>query len=123
MTHKYSIAVACGILFLAVALGAFGAHGLKSTFEAQPRLGEIYHTAVHYQMIHGLAILFAGMWAEQHQQKCKSALVFLFGCVVFSGSLYAIVATGMNIFGAITPVGGLAFLVGWLMLAREVLKS
>lgn len=106
------------VMFLGVAAGAFGAHGLDRYFIQHPQLESTYLTAVRYQLIHGLA-LFAVAWATT---RWSSALVdwagfaFVAGVIVFSGSLYLLVLTDTNWLGAITPVGGLAFLVGWLLL-------
>lgn len=100
-------------MFLGVALGAFGAHGLKDYFLAHPDLKEIYHTAVFYQMIHGLAILFT----SSVKAPTKIAMLFLMGIIFFSGSLYVMVGTQLKWLGAITPIGGVLFLCGWAALA------
>jgi uncharacterized membrane protein YgdD (TMEM256/DUF423 family) len=105
--------------FLGVALGAFGAHGLKATLE---KLGTTatYQTAVSYHMYHALAIVAVGLaMASVRSGPLLSAAgwAFLAGVVVFSGSLYVLSVTGLKWLGAITPLGGVAFLVGWAVLA------
>lgn len=116
------IAIAALNMFIAVAAGAFGAHGLKAILT--PEMLAIWQTAVHYQMIHALALLAAGIlmqhWTEALLK--TSALAFLSGILVFSGSLYALALTGIKILGAITPVGGVAFLIGWAMLVWCALR-
>lgn len=115
-----------GALFggLAVALGAFGAHALKPTLDAYDR--EIYEKAVHYQMFHAVALLFIG---------CVSKLFpgigiqpagwgFLCGILFFSGSLYLLALFGLRWLGALTPLGGLAFLFAWgWLIVRLVMYS
>ncbi|MDZ7643554.1 MAG: DUF423 domain-containing protein [Woeseiaceae bacterium] len=102
---------------LGVAAGAFGAHALRAQLE--PRMLEVFETAVRYHMYHALA-LFAAAWLQQ-QTLAQSASVagwaFVAGILLFSGSLYLMAFTGVRGLGAITPVGGAAFLVGWLALA------
>jgi len=109
--------------FLAVALGAFGAHGLKSRLEpladGAKRL-EWWTTAAHYQVVHALALgLVAYLVATVAARGGSStplqiaAISFVVGTVLFSGSLYVMTLTGIRALGAVTPLGGLAFLVGW----------
>lgn len=107
----------CAALFAAVAMGAFGAHALKASLGADAR--PVYQTAVLYHLVHGLGLLAVG-WLSMAR---PSALVgwagwaFAAGIVLFSGSLYALSVTGIKPLGVITPLGGLAFLIGWLLLA------
>ena len=96
--------------FVSVAAGAFGAHALKAILTAD-RL-EIFETAVRYQMYHSLAILVAGLLGAS-----QAAWSFFLGILVFSGSLYLLVLTDRRWFGAVTPIGGVLFLVGWVLLA------
>jgi uncharacterized membrane protein YgdD (TMEM256/DUF423 family) len=106
------------VMFLGVALGAFGAHGLSSYFERFPDLAQTYDTAVRYHMIHGLA-MFAAAWAWQRWTGMLASLagyLFLAGIILFSGSLYLLVITRVKWLGAITPLGGVAFLAGWICL-------
>jgi uncharacterized membrane protein YgdD (TMEM256/DUF423 family) len=108
---------------LAVALGAFGAHGLKPRITAEHM--EIFETAVRYHMYHALALLSVGWgamrWPGNWVQVAGWA--FTFGILVFSGSLYLLSMTGLGWLGAITPVGGVAFLVGWAALAIAALRG
>jgi uncharacterized membrane protein YgdD (TMEM256/DUF423 family) len=101
--------------FLAVLLGAFGAHGLEATL-GPDRLA-VYQTAVDYQFRHTLALLALGLiWgpAPAPWSLYVAAIGWILGLVLFSGSLYALVLTDIGWLGAITPLGGLAFLIGWL---------
>jgi len=103
--------------FLAVALGAFGAHGLKNKLSAP--MMDVYQTAVQYQFVHTLALLTVGiLFLRFPEQKLLgfSAMAFTFGIVVFSGSLYVLSLSGIKWLGAITPIGGLGFLAAWLLL-------
>lgn len=103
-------------MFLAVALGAFGAHALRQRLS--PEMLSVFETGVRYHFYHALA-LFAVAWlAERHPGNLvqASGWSFTVGIVVFSGSLYLLSATGIRWLGAITPIGGLAFLAGWVLL-------
>jgi uncharacterized membrane protein YgdD (TMEM256/DUF423 family) len=110
---------ACAALagFLAVALGAFGAHALRHRLT--PEMLAIFETGVRYQMYHALASFVAAWgWARwQHRAFVMAGYLFLAGTLLFSGSLYLLALTDQRFLGAITPVGGLAFLAGWLCLA------
>ena len=102
---------------LAVALGAFGAHALKDRLT--PDLLQTFETGVRYHMYHALALL-AVAWAISRWPESSAGTAgwaFIIGIVVFSGSLYILSFTGMRWLGAITPIGGVAFLLGWLLLA------
>ena len=98
---------------IAVAAGAFGAHGLRARLE--PRALEIFETAARYQMFHALAMVLCGVIATRGAT--TSGWLFQAGILVFSGSLYALALTDVKLLGAITPLGGLAFLAGWAWLA------
>jgi uncharacterized membrane protein YgdD (TMEM256/DUF423 family) len=102
---------------IAVAAGAFGAHGLRERLDA--RALEVFETGARYQMYHALAMILAGILASSALARGAHIAGWLFqvGIVVFSGSLYALALTGTKGLGAITPLGGLAFLVGWVWLA------
>lgn len=108
--------------FLAVALGAFGAHGLRTRFEALPdatkRL-EWWGTAAHYHLVHALALGLVAVFASRVTSTALGVATwaFLAGIVLFSGSLYVMSLTGVRALGAVTPLGGLAFLVGWASIA------
>jgi len=107
---------------LSVAAGAFGAHAMRT--QVEPRMLDVFETAARYQMYHALA-LFAVAWTWQ-QTRATSALLagwaFLTGIILFCGSLYLMVFTGLRAFGAVTPFGGLAFLLGWGALAAAALR-
>jgi len=103
---------------LAVILGAFGAHGLKNRLDAYS-MG-VFETAVQYHFYHSLALLAVGVLAVSQPQTAllkSSGWLFLIGIVIFSGSLYILSVTGMRWLGAVTPLGGLAFIGGWACLA------
>jgi uncharacterized membrane protein YgdD (TMEM256/DUF423 family) len=108
-----------GSLFalLAVAAGAFGAHALRARLSA-PDLA-IFETGVRYQMYHALALLAVAMLLSRtpHSPGVAAGWLFTAGIVIFSGSLYILVLSGQRWLGAITPIGGVAFLAGWAVLA------
>ncbi len=111
--------IVIGALFglLAVAAGAFGAHALKSKLSSDSLA--IFETAARYQMFHALALVLIGIMAKSIAVPMLewSGLFFFSGIILFSGSLYLLVFTGVTAFGAVTPIGGLCFLIGWLLLA------
>jgi uncharacterized membrane protein YgdD (TMEM256/DUF423 family) len=104
-----------------VALGAFGAHGLRGRLP--PEMLGVFETGVRYQMYHTLAILLVAAMADRTESRLLTAAGWSFasGIVLFSGSLYALATTGATVLGAVTPLGGLAFLVGWACLAAAAL--
>jgi len=108
--------------FVAVALGAFAAHGLKARLA--PELLAVFETGVRYQMYHALALLAVAWACTRWPGSLVSAGGWLFvaGTLLFSGSLYVLALTGVRWLGAITPLGGLAFLAGWLCLALAAAK-
>ena len=109
--------------FIAVALGAFAAHGLKARLGAD--LLAAFETGVRYQMFHALALL-AVAWAYTRWPGAlvlASGWLFVAGTLLFSGSLYALALAGVRGVGIITPFGGLAFLAGWLCLAWAVIRA
>ena len=103
--------------FLAVTLGAFGAHGLRGRLS--PEMMAVFQTGVPYHMYHALAILLvAATMGHLGGGLIQTAgWAFVAGIVLFSGSLYALALSGVTILGAITPIGGVAFLIGWACLA------
>lgn len=106
--------------FLGVALGAFGAHALKSTLSADAMA--IYRTAVEYHLVHALALLFAASRIAGRKATLSAEVAawgFAAGTLLFSGSLYVLAVSGLRFFGAITPLGGVSFLVGWGALAYD----
>jgi uncharacterized membrane protein YgdD (TMEM256/DUF423 family) len=108
------IRIAALVCFLAVALGAFGAHLLKPTLEAHA-MTDVWNKAVLYHFIHGIALLVLAFLANSNSHR-GSFWLFVAGIVIFSGSLYLMALTGMRWLGAITPLGGLCFLAGWAWL-------
>ncbi|BBB63462.1 membrane protein [Undibacterium sp. KW1] len=122
MQARSFIATAAILMFIGVAAGAFGAHGLKQMLSAD--MLAIWQTAVTYQMVHGLGMLALGIMLQQQDNALlrKAAWAMLAGIIIFSGSLYALALTGIRILGAITPIGGVAFLAGWTMLAWAAIR-
>lgn len=102
---------------IAVAAGAFGAHALRERVE--PRLLEVFETGARYQMYHALALLAVGWLIQRGAGSLATTAGWLFvaGTVLFSGSLYAMTFTGVRALGAITPLGGVCFIGGWVCLA------
>jgi uncharacterized membrane protein YgdD (TMEM256/DUF423 family) len=114
---RTALLIACLLGFASVAAGAFGAHALRERLE--PRMLEIFETAVRYQFFHALALMGAAWIASQTRWPgvANAAIVlFIVGTVIFSGSLYVLVATGVRAWGAVTPIGGVALLAGWACL-------
>jgi uncharacterized membrane protein YgdD (TMEM256/DUF423 family) len=113
--------------FLGVALGAFGAHGLRNSLvnvsDGARRL-EVWETAAHYQLLHALALGLVAYLGTRTEGPIATVAGYLFqaGIVIFSGSLYALSLTGVRVLGAITPLGGLCFLAGWVAVAIAASK-
>ncbi len=101
--------------FLGVALGAFGAHGLKERLA--PGMLDVYKTGVLYHLLHAVALLAVALGAERLARPRAVATLWALGIVVFSGSLYALALTGVSGLGAVAPVGGLLLMAGWVTLA------
>lgn len=109
---------------LGVGLGAFGAHGLKS--RVTPELLTTWNTGVHYHLVHALALVLVGILCHLLSDAllARTAGWFLVvGIILFSGSLYVLVLSGVRSLGLITPLGGVCFLLGWLLLALAAWKS
>ncbi len=115
-----------GVVFagLAVAIGAFGAHALKTLLLENDRT-ETFELAVRYQFLHALALLtLAALDEKLHRPKAiRAAQLFSAGIIVFSGSLYLLSISGVTSWGAVTPVGGLLLLTGWLMAGLAIKKN
>jgi uncharacterized membrane protein YgdD (TMEM256/DUF423 family) len=110
--------------FLGVALGAFGAHGLRARLG--PDLLAVWKTGVEYQFYHALALLAVGLLARGAVNTGAlnlAGLCFAAGVLLFSGSLYALALSGVRVLGAVTPIGGVLFLAGWLCLLVAVLRQ
>ena len=111
------------LMALGVALGAFGAHGLKNRLDAYSM--SVYEKAVFYHFINALGILVVALLARTSAlsagAQTRVCWLLLIGVILFSGSLYALAISGIRVLGAITPIGGIAFIAGWLVLAYEAL--
>lgn len=119
---RFSIIFTAFSGFIAVALGAFGAHALKTMIT--PEQLTVWQTAVLYQFVHTLALLGTSALSPYLQQtwQRRSILCFMLGIFLFSGSLYTLVLVGLGKLGMITPIGGLCFLLGWLCLGIAAFK-
>jgi len=118
------IVIASLLGFVAVALGAFGAHGLKARLS--PEMMVVYQTGVQYHFYHALALLACAVLMQSGFDSAPlrySACAFTAGIVLFSGSLYMLALTGQRWLGAVAPVGGLSFMAGWLLLALAAWRS
>ncbi|MFA7669740.1 MAG: DUF423 domain-containing protein [Burkholderiaceae bacterium] len=117
------VAIASLLLMLGVGTGAFGAHGLKAHVGVD--MLAVWHTAVLYQFVHALGLLaIAALRPLLHQRLSTAAALFLLaGILIFSGSLYALVLSGVGVLGAITPIGGVCFMIGWLLLTLAALRG
>jgi uncharacterized membrane protein YgdD (TMEM256/DUF423 family) len=122
MSARTMLLLAAGSGFLTVALGAFGAHGLQGRIG--PTLLAAYRTGVDYQGLHALALLGCGLWSLQRPATALAVAAwgFALGTLLFSGSLYLMAFSGLRWLGAITPLGGIAFLLGWAGLAAAAYR-
>ena len=109
--------------FLAVAAGAFAAHGLKDILSIEYL--NTFKTAADYQMMHGIGLILIGILNKQDTNRCNlaAAAFMLVGIILFSGSLYALTLTGIKWLGIITPFGGICFLIAWLTLGFNYFSS
>ncbi len=108
----------------AVILGAFGAHGLEKILNT--KMLNTYQTGVEYQFYHSFALIAAGLlahlWSNIRLFRI-AGIFFLLGIIIFSGSLYLYTFTGIKTFGMITPIGGLSFIIGWILLIVGITKT
>ena len=120
--HNTWIVVGTCFACLAVILGAFAAHGLKSKISTEDLA--IFETGVRYQMYHSLGLILLGLIGFQTAQDIVffPALMFIIGIIIFSGTLYLIPMTGLRWLGAVTPIGGTAFILGWSFLIYNLIK-
>jgi uncharacterized membrane protein YgdD (TMEM256/DUF423 family) len=121
---KLFFVLGCLNAFLSVVLGAFGAHGLKD--KMNPDMMAVYHTGVEYHMYHALGLLAVGLLADKlgiTGQIRAAGWLLQGGIILFSGSLYALSISGIKPLGIITPFGGVAFLIGWILLALAAWKA
>lgn len=110
--------------FLAVAMGAFGAHALKGRLTTD--MLAVYHMGVQYHGLHALGLVLVGILTQGMSRSGSlrwSGWLMLAGILLFSGSLYGLSLSGMRALGAVTPFGGLAFLIAWLLLALAALRG
>lgn len=123
MTPRLILSLAGVFGFLGVALGAFGAHALKTRLS--PDMLAIFETGVRYQMYHVFALILTGILAQQTPNTYwqYSALCFVIGICIFSGSLYLLAGSGIKAWGAVTPLGGLFLLVAWGLFTASAWKS
>jgi uncharacterized membrane protein YgdD (TMEM256/DUF423 family) len=124
MYSRWVLSTGAGFALLAVVLGAFAAHGLKAVLNVQQLA--LFETASRYQMYHALALLVVGVMLTNPQFSRSllklAAIAFSLGIILFSGSLYLLALVGVSWLGAITPLGGIAFLSGWLITMVAALK-
>ena len=122
MSNRNILAAGTIFMALAVLLGAFGAHALKNSLA--PEMLTVYKTGVEYQFYHALGLLIIGLIGFQIDSKWlgRSGLLLTVGILLFSGSLYVLALTGIKVIGAITPIGGVSFVLGWIFLAVAVWK-
>jgi uncharacterized membrane protein YgdD (TMEM256/DUF423 family) len=113
MSPEFWIRVGAALMFLAVSLGAFAAHGLKARLT--PDMMAVFETGVRYHVYHALALIALGAARGPD----RAGWCFVAGIAVFSGSLYLLALTGERKLGMITPIGGLLFLAGWLLFALQ----
>ena len=118
---RVPVGVAGALGLTGVALGAFGAHGLRDRLD--PAMLEVYRTGVLYHLIHAVAALAVALGAERLRRVSLIVTFFALGVLVFSGSLYALALTRISQLGAITPIGGLCFMVAWALLVAETLPA
>src|SRR3712207_6254814 len=128
---RYWLFAAAVLGALGVLIGAFGAHWLQGQVKswtsdtiAQQRLLSTWETGVRYQMYHALALLAVGLLAERRPQRLLHVAggSLLVGTLIFSGTLYALVLSGVKVLGAVTPLGGVAMIAGWLLLAGAAFR-
>ena len=122
--QKTILLIASALGAVAVMLGAFGAHSFKSILEANGTL-ETFNTAVKYHFFHTLAMILVALLMDRYASKLLeySAISMLAGIVLFSGSLYILALSGVTKWGVLAPFGGLAFIVGWVLLFAGVYKG
>ena len=117
MTARVCIAIASILAGLSVALGAFGAHALKA--QLTEKALDTFELGTRYQMYHSLALLLVGLlWLQLPSNSWLgyASWAFIVGILIFSGSLYGLSLSGVKVLGAITPIGGVALILGWLLL-------
>ena len=124
MTQKIVLMIAAALGGLSVGIGAFGAHALRALLEASGRT-ETFETAVKYQFYHTLALLAVGilMYHIPDKRLGYAAAAMIVGVIIFSGSLYVLCFTGVRWWGAVTPLGGVSLIVGWILLLLAIYQG
>ncbi len=119
----------CLLAATAVALGAFGAHGFKNILTTTGK-AEVFETATRYHFYHSLGLVGIGLWQKSNASRevanrnlVYAGWLFLVGILFFSGALYVLALTGFTKLGMVAPLGGLAFIVGWLLCAKTAINS
>ena len=122
-SSRWLVLIGCVSAGLGVAAGAFGAHMLKDLLE--PNMLAVYDTATRYQMYHAFGLVLSGLVVRVGRDSgaSKAGWLFLAGTLLFCGSLYGVSLLGIRWLGAVTPVGGVLFIVGWLVLGWRGLKG
>lgn len=122
MKNRNTLVAGAIFMALAVLFGAFGAHALKNNLS--PEMLAVYKTGVEYQFYHALGLLLVGVIGFQIKSKFINwaGILLVAGIILFSGSLYALSLTGIKALGAITPIGGLSFVAGWVCLTAGIIK-
>ena len=121
---KFFLMLGALMMASAVVIGAFGAHGLKS--KLTPDMLQVYQTGVEYHFYHALGVLFIGLIAGVYPNASGvhwAGWALAIGVLLFSGSLYVLALSGIKWLGAITPIGGLAFIIGWVTLAVSLYRQ
>ena len=124
MSARLTLVLGAAFMFVAVALGAFGAHALKGRLA--PDMTSVWQTAVQYQAWHALALFGLGLLMLHFPERAGLGLagwLFVAGILLFSGSLYVLALTGVRGLGAVTPFGGVAFLAGWAVLVWAISRA
>jgi uncharacterized membrane protein YgdD (TMEM256/DUF423 family) len=123
MNNKKILLSGAIFMALAVMLGAFGAHALKT--QLSPEMMQVYKTGVEYQFYHALGLLLVGLIGFQVKSEYIkwSGILIGIGIILFSGSLYVLSLTGIKVVGAVTPFGGVSFILGWIFLVIAIQKK
>ncbi len=123
MTERFFIILAAANMFFAVGAGAFGAHGLKKILTVD--MLEIWHTAVTYQMAHAIGLFVVALLMPRLASTTLNwaGSIMFVGIILFSGSLYVLALSGVKILGAVTPLGGVAFLLSWILIGWAAYKG
>ena len=120
--YKTALIFGSSFALLSVVLGAFGAHALKEHLSEYSKM--IYEKGILYQMFHSLSILFLALLGQSLKQDLDVSIwCFIFGIILFSGSLYLLAISGVKWLGMITPLGGVSFILGWTLLAWIIYRN